>query len=159
MDIFDEEIFKFWKALQANEVRYIMIGGFASNLHGHQRFTGDMDLWLEDTRENRARLRQAFAECGMGDYPQLETLKFIPGWSPFRLNNGLSLDILTEMKGLDGLAFTDCFAMASTADIDGVIVPFLHINQLIANKKAINRPKDQIDVLELERIKQLRESE
>jgi hypothetical protein len=36
-------------------------------------------------------------------------------------------------------------------------VPFLHINQLIANKKAVNRPKDQIDVPELEKIKKLRE--
>lgn len=33
-----------------------------------------------------------------------------------------------------------------------VPVPFLHINQLIQNKKAINRPKDMIDVIELEKI-------
>jgi len=45
--------------------------------------------------------------------------------------------------------------MASIADIDGVQVLFLHINQLIANKKAVNRPKDQIDVIELERILKL----
>jgi len=47
--------------------------------------------------------------------------------------------------------------MASIADLDGILVPFLHINQLIANKKAVNRPKDQIDVLELEKIKNIRE--
>jgi hypothetical protein len=45
--------------------------------------------------------------------------------------------------------------MASIADIDGVKVPFLHINQLIANKKAVNRPKDQLDVIELERIQKI----
>jgi hypothetical protein len=39
-----------------------------------------------------------------------------------------------------------------TSDIDGVKIAFLHINQLIANKKAVNRPKDQVDVIELERI-------
>ena len=47
--------------------------------------------------------------------------------------------------------------MASIADIDGVNIPFLHINQLIANKKAVNRPKDKIDVIELEKIRKLRE--
>jgi hypothetical protein len=43
MDIFDAEIVNFWKSLQQNNVRFIMIGGFAINLHGYQRFTGDMD--------------------------------------------------------------------------------------------------------------------
>ncbi len=36
---------------------------------------------------------------------------------------------------------------------NGVTVPFLHINDLIANKKAVARPKDQLDVLELEKIR------
>jgi hypothetical protein len=53
MDIFDVEILKFWRALQQNQAKFIMIGGFATNLHGYQRFTGDMDIWIEDTPENR----------------------------------------------------------------------------------------------------------
>jgi len=36
-------------------------------------------------------------------------------------------------------------------------MPFLSINQPIANKKAINRPKDQINVRELERIKKMKQ--
>ena len=47
--------------------------------------------------------------------------------------------------------------IASIADLDGLLIPFLHINQLILNKKAVDRPKDQIDVLELEKIKKIRE--
>lgn len=49
MDIFDEEILKFWKALADNRVKYIMIGGYATNIHGFQRYTGDMDIWIEDS--------------------------------------------------------------------------------------------------------------
>ena len=41
-------------------------------------------------------------------------------------------------------------------EMEKIQVPFLHIKQLIQNKKAVNRPKDQIDVMELEKIKQLR---
>jgi hypothetical protein len=44
MDIFDEEIIHFWKSLSANGVKYIIVGGYAVNLHGHQRFTGDMNI-------------------------------------------------------------------------------------------------------------------
>lgn len=43
--------------------------------------------------------------------------------------------------------------MASIAEIDDIKVPFLHINHLIANKKAVNRPKDQMDVIYLDKIK------
>jgi hypothetical protein len=46
MDIFDEEILKFWAALQNQAVKYIMVGGYANNLHGFQRYTGDIDIAL-----------------------------------------------------------------------------------------------------------------
>src|ERR1700676_776087 len=135
MDIFDEEILKFWAALQKENVRYIMVGGYATNLHGYQRFTGDIDIWIEDNLENRRRLREAFIDCGMEDYYMLETMQFVPGWTDFHLMNGLRLDILVNMKGLEGYSFVECLNMAAVADIDSVQIPFLHINQLIANKK------------------------
>nr|WP_068891796.1 hypothetical protein [Pedobacter panaciterrae] len=156
MDIFDEEILNFWRALQEYNVQYIMVGGYATNLHGYQRFTGDLDIWLKDTLENRKQLRKAFVKCDIGDYPLIETMQFILGWTDFHLNNGLRLDILIEMKGLEGYTFDECLEMASIADIDSVNVPFLHINQLIENKKTVNRPKDQIDVAALEQIRKLR---
>ncbi len=84
-------------------------------------------------------------------------MQFVPGWTDFHLNNGLRLDILIDMKGLEGYTFKDCLELASIADIEDVSVPFLHINQLIENKKVINRPKDQIDVSALEEIRKLRD--
>lgn len=158
MDIFDEEILKFWKALQNNHVKYIMVGGYAINLHGFQRYTGDMDIWIEDTSKNRQNLRKAFKDCGMGDYIMLDSIQFVPGWTDFQLMNGLRLDIMVSMKGLEGFTFSECLKLASIADIDEVKVPFLHLNQLIANKKVINRPKDKIDIIELEKIKKIRDN-
>ena len=72
------------------------------------------------------------------------------------MNNGLRLDVFVNMKTLENYNFEECLSVASIANIDGIKVPFLHINHLIANKKAINRHKDQIDVIELEKIKELR---
>lgn len=156
MDIFDEEIIKLWKSLQDNAVRYIMVGGFATNIHGYQRYTGDMDIWIEDSLANRANLRGAFKDAGMGDYFMMERMQFIAGWTNFTLNNGLKLDIMVDMKGLEGYTFDECLQVATIADIENIKIPFLHINQLIANKKAVNRNKDKMDVAELEKIKLLR---
>lgn len=158
MDGFDNELLKFWNCLNQNGVKYIMVGGVATNFNGYQRATDDVDVWLEDTIENRRKLRKAFIDCDMGDFDLLERIQFIPGWTDFRLNNGLPLDIMTGMKGLESISFNECLQHAVVADIENIHVPFLHINHLITNKKAVNRPKDQLDVIYLEKIKQLREN-
>jgi len=155
VDVFDEELIKFWRSLNVFEVRYIMIGGVATNFNGYQRSTDDIDVWIEDTSENRQRFRKAFVDYGYIDLFMIETLKILPGWTNFNLNNGTRLDLMVDVKGLEGYSFTECLANASVADILDVKVPFLHINHLIESKKAANRPKDQIDVIYLEKIKSL----
>jgi hypothetical protein len=159
MDVLDEELTKFWKTLNQNDVRYIMVGGFATRFHGFNRSTDDLDMWLEDTIENRRNLRKSFLALGYGDFPSLETMQFVPGWTNFYVGSGIDLDIMTTMKGLEAVPFSECFDMASVADLEGIEVPFLHINHLIENKKIVNRPKDQVDVIELEKIRKIREQD
>ena len=60
------------------------------------------------------------------------------------------------MPGLKNISFDEALANADLAQIFDVKIPFLHINQLIENKKATNRPKDIIDVIELEKIVKIR---
>jgi hypothetical protein len=157
MDMLDDELLRFWKVLNENKVRYIMVGGFATRFHGFNRNTDDLDIWLEDTIENRKNLRTSFSELGYGDFSSLEMMQFVPGWTNFSIGGGIELDIMTSMKGLENISFSDCLSMASLADLEGVEVPFLHINHLIENKKIVNRPKDQVDVIELEKIRKIRE--
>jgi hypothetical protein len=153
MDLMDEGLLEFWRGLNSHAVKYIMVGGFAVNMNGYIRATKDSDLWLMDTTDNRKRLRAAFNALGYGDFPSFETGEIAAGWTQYYVANGIILDIMTSMKGLEDLSFEDCFKMANKADLEGVIVPFLHINHLIDNKKAVNRPRDQMDVIELEKIK------
>lgn len=157
MDMLDDELLRFWKVLNENKVRYIMVGGFATRFHGFNRNTDDLDMWLEDTIENRKNLRASFSELGYGDFSSLEMMQFVPGWTNFYIGGGIELDIMTSMKGLENISFSECLNMASIADLEGVEVPFLHINHLIENKKIVNRPKDQVDVIELEKIRKIRE--
>jgi hypothetical protein len=156
MDVFDEELLKIWTVFFRNKVEYIMVGGFAVNLHGYQRFTGDMDLWINDTLENRKRLRKSFVEIDLGDIEMIETMPFIAGWTDFRVSNFLTIDLMSTLKGLEQIGFDECYHLASLATIEGVEVRFLHINHLIRSKEASNRPKDKLDLQELEKIKTLR---
>jgi len=154
MDMYESAFIDLWDKLNKNEVRYIMVGGFATNLHGYHRLTEDIDLYLEVTPENRKKLRKTFKDIGLGDFESIETIQFIPGWVDFLLDNGVRLDIMTSLKGVS-LSFDECLQLAPIAEIENIKVPFLHINQLIDNKKSVNRSKDQIDVQALERFRQL----
>lgn len=149
----DEGLIEFWRVLNKYNVQYIMVGGFAVNMNGYIRATKDSDIWINDNRENRKNFRLAYAELGYGDFPAFETMEFAPGWIQFYIADGIILDIMTSMKGLENQSFEECRSRAKVADLNGVRVPFLHINDLLANKKAVGRPKDQLDVLELEKIK------
>ena len=147
MDIYNDSLLPFWQILNKHQVSYIMVGGFAVNMHGYMRATKDADMWIKDSLENRQNLRKAFIELEYGDYESLETMQFVPGWSEFYIGDGIVLDIMTSMKGLEGYSFEESLQKASVADLNGIKVPFLHINQLLANKKAVFRPKDQLKMI------------
>jgi hypothetical protein len=159
MDLFNEELISLWTSLNKYEVKYIMIGGVATNLHGYQRTTDDIDVWIDDTLENRTKFRLALKEYSHVDYFMIETLQIVPGWTNFSLNNGMRLDLMVAVKGLENVSFNECLKLAGVADLGPVKIPFLHINHLIDSKKAANRPKDQTDVIYLEKIKQLMQEE
>jgi len=153
MDILDEELIDLWRAFEKNKLQYIMVGGFASILNGYNRLTSDIDIWIKDTKENRKVLQISLQEIGLTHLPDLENIDFIPGWSTINLPSGFELDIMTSLKGFEQEQFEDCYSNANEAIIENISVRFLHINQLIAAKKAVNRLKDQLDIEELEKIK------
>ncbi len=157
MDIFDDEIGQLWKLLHENDVKFILVGGFATNLHGHNRMTADIDIWLKDTLENRKKLRKALKELNLGDLKEIESMQLIPGWSSILLNSGIELDIMTLLKGFKQSDFDNCYELADVALINNIPVKFLSLNHLIQAKKVVFRDKDKIDLIELEKIKKASE--
>ena len=49
-NIFNKDFRDFIAALNKNEVRYILVGGYSVILHGYSRTTGDMDFWVDRTQ-------------------------------------------------------------------------------------------------------------
>ena len=153
MGILDEDILLFWKYMYENDVAYMMVGGFATNLHGFSRTTADMDIWIKDSVDNRKKIQKVLNLLEIGDFESLETTELIPGWTSIVFGDGFELDIMTSMKSLPQKRFDECYQLAPTALINDIPVKFLHLNQLIETKKASARPKDLIDLIELEKIK------
>lgn len=153
MDILDEELIGLWKAFENNKLKYIMVGGFASILNGYTRLTSDLDIWIKDTKENRRALQISLNQIGLINVPNLDNIDFVPGWSSVSLPSGFELDVMTSLKGFEQERFDECYSLSNEAIIEGISVRFLHINQLIEAKKAVNRLKDQLDIQELEKIK------
>ncbi|MFA9188106.1 nucleotidyltransferase [Flavobacterium magnesitis] len=148
----NEQIIDVWKYLSENNVNYLTIGGFAVNIYGYGRNTGDIDIFIEDTIVNRENLRNAIKQMGLGDYESISTMQFIPGWTDFTLNFNFRLDIMTSVKGLENQSFSTLLEKANVIDIDGIPVFFIDYKNLIIAKKAANRPKDLLDIEELEKL-------
>jgi predicted nucleotidyltransferase len=148
----NEQIISIWNSFFENKVKYITIGGFAVNIYGYNRNTGDIDIYLEDTIENRINLRKALKSINLGDFETIETMQFIPGWTDFSLSYGLRLDIMTTVKGLEDKSFSSLLDDATIVMIDETPVYFIDYDNLIIAKKAANRPKDILDIEELEKI-------
>ena len=62
MDFFEEDIIKFLSSLNNHSVEYILVGGFAVNVNGISRATKDLDIWLDESEENRKKLVSALQE-------------------------------------------------------------------------------------------------
>lgn len=146
------QIIEIWKYFSLHKVKYLTIGGFAVNIYGYGRNTGDIDIFIEDSIENRENLRVALKELGIGDFKNINTMQFIPGWTDITLNFNLRLDIMTSVKGLEDNSFDLLLEKAYVVEINDIPVYFLDYKNLIVTKKASNRPKDIIDIEELEKI-------
>lgn len=145
----NEQIIAIWNSFFENKVKYITIGGFAVNIYGYNRSTGDIDIFLEDTIENRINLRKALKSINLGDFETIETMQFIPGWTDFSLSYGLRLDVMTAVKGLEDKSFSSLLEDATIVMIGETPVYFIDYDNLIIAKKASNRPKDILDIEEL----------
>jgi Nucleotidyl transferase of unknown function (DUF2204) len=148
----NSQIIEIWKYFSLNKVNYLTIGGFAVNIYGYGRNTGDIDIFIEDSIENRMNLREALKQIGLGDFENINTMQFIPGWTDITLNFNMRLDLMTSVKGLEKSSFKELLDKAYITEISNVPVYFIDYENLIIAKKAANRPKDLLDIEELEKI-------
>ena len=148
----NEQVINIWTQFFIHKVRYLTIGGFAVNIYGYSRSTADIDIYIEDTNENRVNLRNALKDIGIGDFEEIEHIQFLPGWTDITLEYGLRLDIMTSVLGLEQLSFQELLDEATIVMFENIPVNFIDYQNLILAKKASNRLKDLLDIDELRKI-------
>ena len=130
------EVFEIWKNFDLEKLEYIIIGGFAVNIYGYNRNTGDMNVFFKDTLENRLKLNKALKASKLIEFPNVETMQFIPGYTDVNIGFGMRLDLMTSVKGLEDISFDELFNNATVVEITGVKVNFIDYENLIKSKFA-----------------------
>ncbi len=132
----------------AHDVRYLVVGAHALATHGVQRATGDLDLWVEPTTANAARVMAALAEFGAPlqahgvaaeDFAAKDNV-YQMGLPPRRI------DILTSITAVE---FPQAWTDRTYVEINGRNTPVAGRASLIQNKRATGRPRDMNDVIAL----------
>ena len=143
-------------------VEYLVIGGQAAILHGSPKLTFDTDLCYRRTADNLERLARALAEIhptlrgAPPDLPFILDARSLALGSNFTFNTDLGpLDLLGWVEPLGG--YDDLIGRAETYDLETARVAVIGLDDLIAVKKHIRRPKDQAALTELEALKRLRD--
>ncbi len=147
-----QAVHDFFKKLNAHGVQYLLVGGFAVNAYGFARNTGDLDLWVNDTPENRQALGQACAAAGIAGGELLADMDWAPGWTGFHLANSFKVEIMGHLSFFTKNDFPACYANAEKIQMDGTEVSVLHLHDLLKEKQATGRPKDLEDIEQLRKI-------
>lgn len=134
------------RLLEKHKVEYMIIGGYAVAFFGYPRFTKDIDIFFEISRDNICNLMQALIEFG---FPQndLEENIFLSkgnvitfGIAPVRV------DLLNE---IDGVEFIDAKGRRVRGKYGDIEVYFIGKEDLIKNKISTERLHDKADAEEL----------
>lgn len=135
------------QCLSGENVKFLLVGAYALAVHGFPRATKDIDFFVWATPDNAANLMRALAKFGApmegiseSDFSS-EGVIFQIGNSPRRI------DIITT---IDGIKFVEAYANRKTFTIEGLQIPVISLEDLIANKRASGRKQDLADVEKLE---------
>ena len=138
-------------ALNHSRAKYLVIGGVACILHGYVRGTEDVDILIERTEANAARVLAALARVGYG---------FAAEWAPGEIlkrpitviGDDPAVDVFTVAWKVK---YEQAAPRSSVVDVDGVDVPLISLDDLIETKRT-GRLKDAADIEVLEEIRRLR---
>lgn len=138
---------EFIVSLNKNEVEYMLVGGYAVVMYGYVRATGDMDIWVKNSKDNSERVIKALQDFGFG-FPNLtasdiqqEDLVLQLGYPPYRI------DIITTPSGVD---FDICYPKRKIVELEeNLHIHVIDLESLKQNKRSTGRNKDLDDLEKL----------
>jgi len=135
-----------FRSFQQHDVRYVVIGGIASILHGVPRATFDLDILIEATPENTRRLLDALLDAGLGT-ASLTSPDDVLANEITIFRDRVRLDVQTSTPGI---TFAAAWQHRKTVTYQGQEFYILSKQDLISSKLAAGRDVDIEDVRLLE---------
>jgi predicted nucleotidyltransferase len=129
--------------LNRHGARYVVVGGFAIIAGGYPRFTSDIDLLIDTSLENEARVRKALEtlpDRAVDDMKPGEVHQF----KVIRIADEIMVDL---MESACGIEYDELAKDAVIREVKGVPIPFASLRMLWRMKKPTRREKDIPDLL------------
>ncbi len=146
-----EDFKELFKSLNANNVRYLMIGGYAVGVYGYPRATNDVDIFVSDDDTNTGNLVKALQDFGFGGFD----LSGIFKESRSLVEIGVEPLKVQFMNFADGIEFEKAFESRKLIAVEDISINTVSKSDLIRNKLASGRHKDLADVEQLCQIEDL----
>jgi predicted nucleotidyltransferase len=116
----------FLRLLNANGIKYVVIGGYAVAYHGYVRYTGDLDIFVELSDENAQKLSVALREFGF-NLPRVRPALFLKKGKIIRMGyEPMRLEIL---NAIDGVTFEECYQKRRRVSLGGLKIDFIALPQ------------------------------
>lgn len=136
------------QSLSDLDVKFIVVGAYALAVHGYPRATGDIDIFVEVSPENSKKIYQALKVFGAPTY-EIDEESFNETGVIYQI--GVVPRRIDLMTKIDGVEFAAAWANKKVLEIEGIQVAVLSKSDLLKNKKATGRDKDQTDIRILEK--------
>jgi predicted nucleotidyltransferase len=151
LNIFLDDHLEIIKLLIKHKTDFLLIGGYAVIFHGYTRTTGDMDLWLRPTNENKEKLVLALKDAGFED-EDLETLNSLDFSERLVFSIGTEPQKIDFLTKINQVTFDEADKTKVFAEWENLEIPVINIKELVLSKINTGRKKDEADIEELQRI-------
>ncbi len=150
-NIFNPDFQEFLLALNKNEVKYVLVGGYSVIYYGFPRTTGDIDIFVEISKSNYNKIVQAFDQFQMPLFDMTEE-SFINNPHINVYTFGRPPVCIEILKEISGFTFDEIYTNAITTVFEEIPMKVIHINDLKRNKKISGRAKDLNDLENLSKL-------
>jgi hypothetical protein len=140
-----EDIRDFLTALSVAGVEFVVVGAHALAAHGHVRATGDLDVLVRASRDNALELEEAILEFAGVSLQYFGVSVEELSTSRVGFYMGVEPDRIHVMTRIAGVRFERAWKGRLIAVIEGVAVPVLGFEDLIASKRASISKRTQVD--------------
>ncbi len=154
MDIENEEFLLFLKCAQNNNLRYLLIGGYAVNYFGFHRHTDDMDIWIAPTNENKTAFLKTLKCMQYADdeIKQIENEDFT---TYFVCSLGIRPDVIDVITIINkNISFDEAekgvLKHSINDDLKINLIPYEFLKEV---KLRSSRQKDLYDIARLEELR------